>query len=196
MKRLIAIALALPVLFGCATISQQEHLAASRSTPGEIVWPDEYQPEEASWFLHNRIDIAAPPEVVWNILVSANDWSDWYEGASDVQLPDGAARLSDGMEFRWKTMGQEFTTTIREFEPPYRMGWDSRKRSIRAYHAWLIVPTENGCTVITDEAQHGFLTTLQRVFQPNKLHRLHDIWLAELKARAESQMLQANWETP
>ena len=189
MKRLIAIVLTLPVFFGCATISQQEHLEASRRAPGEIAWPDEYLPEEAPWFLHNRIDIAAPPEVVWDVLVTADAWPTWYEGASDVQLPDGATRLSDGMKFRWKTMGQSFTTTTKEFQPPYRMGWESRKNTIRAYHAWLIVPTKFGCTVITDEAQHGLLTTLQRVFQPNKLHRLHDRWLRELKARAEAANL-------
>ncbi|MDJ0701459.1 MAG: hypothetical protein QNJ07_16540 [Woeseiaceae bacterium] len=68
------------------------------------------------------------------------------------------------------------------------MGWESKKSTIRAYHAWLIVPTDTGSTVIIDEAQHGFLTTMQRVFQPNKLHRLHDVWLAELKARAEANL--------
>ena len=186
MTRLFATLPAIILLSGCAAISQQEHLAASRLAPGEIVWPPEYKPEEAPWFLHNRIDIDAPPEVVWDILVDATAWSDWYEGASNVELPDGATRLAEGMQFTWRTMGQNFTTTVREFEPPYRMGWESRKSTIRAYHAWLIVPTESGSTVITDEAQHGFLTTLQRLFQPNKLHRLHDVWLEELKARAEA----------
>ncbi len=186
MKYITGIFLTLPLFAGCATISQEEHLEASQDAPGEIYWPDEYKPEEAGWFLHNRIDIAAPPEVVWDILVSADRWSEWYEGATEVQLPGGATQLDEGMQFSWKTMGQRFTTTIVEFEPPYRMGWESKKSTIRAYHAWLIVPTKSGCTVITDEAQHGFLTVMQRVFQPNKLHRLHEVWLAELKTRAEA----------
>ncbi len=186
MQRTLAIVLAITSLSGCATISQREHLDASRSAPGKIAWPGDYVPEEAPWFLHNRIDIHAPPEVVWDILINAAQWSDWYEGAKNVQLPDGATHLADGMVFNWRTMGQNFTTVVREFEPPYRMGWESKKSTIRAYHAWLIVPTEDGCTVITDESQHGFFATLQRVFQPNKLHRLHEVWLAGLKARAEA----------
>ncbi len=185
----IALLLAIGLLSGCAAVSQSEHRAAARSAPGEINWPAEYRPDDAPWFLHNRIDIEAPPEVVWSILIDAGSWPDWYEGASRVELPDGATQLADGMTFTWRTMGQDFTTAIAEFDAPYRMGWESRKSTIRAYHAWLIVPTETGCTVVTDEAQHGFLTVLQRVFQPNKLHRLHDVWLAELKARAEAMPL-------
>ncbi len=187
MNRTIALILAVGLLAGCATLSQDEHRAAAKAAPGQIDWPDEYRPEDASWFLHNRIDIEAPPEVVWNVLVDAGSWSEWYDGASRVELPDGATRLSDGMQFNWRTMGQKFTTTIAEFDPPHRMGWESRKSTIRAYHAWLIVPTETGSTVVTDEAQHGFLTVLQRIFQPNKLHRLHDEWLTGLKVRAEAR---------
>ena len=61
-----------------------------------------------------------------------------------------------------------------------------RKATIQRYHTWLVVPTATGCKVVTQESQHGFLTYLQKTFVPNKLHRLHDVWLAKLKARAEA----------
>jgi hypothetical protein len=48
------------------------------------------------------------------------------------------------------------------------------------------VPTANGCRLITPEAQNGFLTFMQKVFQPNKLLKLHDTWLKLIKARAEN----------
>lgn len=83
-------------------------------------------------------------------------------------------------------MGQNFQTRVTEFEPPFRMGWESRKSTIKAYHAWLIVPTENGARVVTEESQYGFLAIMQKIFQPNKLKNLHDVWLAELKTRAEA----------
>ncbi len=185
MKRTIALLISEAVFSGCATISREEHFAASEAVPGKINWPAEYIPEEATFFLHNSIDIKAPPQVVWDILVDAKSWSQWYEGASNVNVPNESGRLSAGMEFTWKTMGQNLTTTVAEFEPPYRLGWDSRKNTLRAYHAWLIVPTETGCTVITEESQYGFLALMQKIFIPNKLHRLHDVWLAEMKARAE-----------
>ena len=54
---------------------------------------------------------------------------------------------------------------------------------------WLIVPRGDKCLLITDEAQRGWLTFFEKLFQPNKLHRLHDEWLAGIKKKAESLSL-------
>jgi hypothetical protein len=83
-------------------------------------------------------------------------------------------------------MGLQFESTIKEFEAPYRLSWESRKKSIQGYHAWLLIPTPRGCRVITDESQNGWLTALEKTFQRKKLQRLHDVWLAALKQRAEA----------
>jgi hypothetical protein len=85
-------------------------------------------------------------------------------------------------------MGLNFESTIEEFVPSSRLSWESRKKSIRGYHAWLIIPTADGCKVITDESQNGWLTFFEKIFQPKKLHKLHDIWLAELKKQAEARV--------
>lgn len=172
------------VLSGCTSMGQQ--LADSRSAPGEINWPADYTPEEAGFFVHNRIDIAAPPEAVWQLLIEAERWPDWYAGASRVDVLGERSDLHAQAEFTWKTMGLNFRSVVTEFEPYSRLSWESRKSLIRGYHAWLIVPTDTGITLITDESQHGFLTTLQKIFQPNKLRRLHDSWLMEIKTRAET----------
>jgi hypothetical protein len=66
------------------------------------------------------------------------------------------------------------------------MAWEVRRGNLTAYHAWVIVPTAKGCKLITPEAQNGFLTFLQKVFQPNKLLNLHEHWLEVIKARAEN----------
>lgn len=84
-------------------------------------------------------------------------------------------------------MGLNFVSTVKEFEPPYRLSWESKKRSIQGYHAWLIIPTTTGCLVITDESQNGWLTFFEKTFQGKKLKHLHDVWLLELKKRAEQQ---------
>lgn len=152
----------------------------------EINWPRQYEPEGATFYLRNQIYIAASPQTIWDVLIEAEAWPEWYEGAYNVDLPGDATRLGAGMAFTWRTMGQNFTTDVVEFEPPYRMGWESRKSSIKAYHAWLISPVEGGSRVITDESQFGFLAVMQKMFMPNKLSDLHDVWLAALKQRAEA----------
>ena len=170
---------------GCYSVKK----SVDRSYPNskEIQWPEDYQPEESKFFVHNEIDINASAEIVWSVLIQADAWEDYYEGASNLKLIDNTdGRLAESTVFTWKTMGLDFTSTIKEFEAPYRLSWESDKKSIRGYHAWLIIPTENGCQLITSEAQHGFMTFLQKVFVPNKLERLHNEWLTQIKYKSEN----------
>ncbi|MEO1594429.1 MAG: SRPBCC domain-containing protein [Pseudomonadota bacterium] len=175
---------------GCASLG--EAVTRSNEAPGTINWPADYAPKEADFFVHNRIDINAPPETVWNVIVQAETWPDWYEGAFNVDVKGESEVLDADALFTWKTMGLNFESRVTEFEPYSRLSWESKRRVIRGYHAWLLVPTETGTTLITDESQHGFLAYMQRIFTPNKLRRLHDVWLAEIKARAESKAAGAS----
>lgn len=152
-----------------------------------VVWPDEFHPEKAKWYVYNEIEIHAKPEVVWDILIDARKWHTFYKGIqSPVEYADTTATvLRNGLAFKMHTMGLHLEPVIREFVPNERMAWEVRRSNLTAYHAWVIVPTANGCRLITPEAQNGFLTFLQKVFQPNKLLKLHDTWIKQIKERAE-----------
>jgi uncharacterized protein YndB with AHSA1/START domain len=181
----------LSTLAGCNTIppagTPENSLDRSAPAVARIHWPERYKPEGAGFFVHNQIDIDAPPETVWNVLVQAETWPTWYEGAENVRLEGGASgRLTQGASFTWSTMGLDFKSTVVELEAPLRLSWESRKATIQGYHAWLLVPSGRGTTLVTAESQHGFLTVMQEIFVPNKLHRLHDIWLSQIKKRSES----------
>ena len=158
-----------------------------REQSAQIRWPSEYEPGKATFFTHNEIEIQAPPEVVWDILTHAEEWPSWYLGAAGVKTPDPHGRLRKGQKFQWKTMGFSFESKVIEFDEPHRLAWESRRPFIRGYHAWLIIPQGKGCKVITDESQFGTLAVMQKIFIPRKLGKLHDIWLAEMKKRAESR---------
>ena len=152
----------------------------------QIRWPEAYEPEKATFNIVNEIEVEAPPEDVWNLLVRAGEWPDWYEGASNVQLLDSTSdRLAADSQFSWRTMDQDLVTNVVEFTPPFRMGWESRKSTLKAYHAWLLIPTATGTRIVTEESQYGWLAFLQSVFVPNELSDLHDIWLAAIKQRVE-----------
>lgn len=152
-----------------------------------VVWPAEFRPEESRWYVYNEIEIYAKPEVVWNILIEAHQWHTFYKGVQSpvVYLDSAATCLRNGLSFKMHTMGLHLVPQMKEFVPNERMSWEVRRRDLTAYHAWVIVPTATGCRLITPEAQNGFLTFLQRVFQPNKLLKLHDKWLKAIKDKAE-----------
>lgn len=177
------------LLNSCATAPKaMTASSASSLTPQErINWPKEYLPEEAPFTLRNEIYINADPQTVWNELIDYKAWPTYYKGASPVRLVDETqTTLQADSVMIWKTMGLNFASTIKEYEPNRRLSWESVNSKIRGYHAWLIVPQGKGCKLITDESQHGWLTFFQKTFVPNKLSRLHHDWLAGIKQRAES----------
>lgn len=176
------------LLTGCVTSTPKgsARLALKRPPAEQIHWPAEYDPAKSAFFVHNQIDISAPPEVVWDIITDVAAWPEWYSGAANVSilhLVDG--RVGPDSVVSWRTMGLNFDSVVREFEPPTRFAWESRKAVIRGYHAWLIIPTEKGCRVITDESFRGPLAVMQGTFLPNKLHGLHQEFLETLKIKAE-----------
>lgn len=180
------------MLAGCANIrpvgTPGNMLSAGAIGPDKINWPEQYKPEDATFYVKNEIAIEAPPEVVWQVIVEAESWPTWYEGALDVRVAgsdDGILRADS--VFSWKTMGFRFESVVHEHEPPGRLAWESRRWDIKGYHAWLIVPTDEGSWVVTEETQFGLLANLQATFQRDKLRLLHDVWLAEIKARAEAR---------
>jgi uncharacterized protein YndB with AHSA1/START domain len=152
-----------------------------------VNWPAEYEPSKSKFFVHNEIEIAASPKKVWSILIDAEQWPGWYVGAEGVSITNSdSSLLQPNSVFIWKTMGLDFESTIKEFEPTSRLSWESKKKSIQGYHAWVILPTASGCRVITDESQNGWLTFFEKTFQGKKLKRLHELWLSELKKKAEA----------
>jgi hypothetical protein len=150
--------------FGIEYLDKKEDL---KNRSELINWPEEFDPEKSKFFVHNEIEIAAPPEAVWKILIDAMAWESWYIGAKNVSFVNaGEAVLQADSRFNWETMGLKFpNTTIKEFEPYRLLAWESRIKSIQGYHVWLIIPTEKGCKVITEEAQNGWLTFLKKPFR-------------------------------
>ncbi len=189
----IILASILMLLSTKATVLAQDNAANSFKTKkydtstNLVVWPKEFNPAKAKWYVYNEIEIDAKPEVVWNILIDAKKWHTFYKGVeSPVEYLDTTATtLRNALAFKMHTMGLHLEPVIKEFVINERMAWEVRRGNLKAYHAWVIVPTDNGCRLITPEVQNGFLTFLQKVFQPNKLLILHQHWLEVIKERAE-----------
>ena len=53
------------------------------------------------------------------------------------------------------------------------------------YHTWLLVPTSDGCQVVTEEVAKGPGAIAFRKSDPNALHRGHELWLSSLKLLSE-----------
>jgi hypothetical protein len=150
-----------------------------------IHWPERFDPKRCPIHVRNELAMTARPDNVWAWLVRAVRWPSWYPNSHNVRIehsdrPDLAA----GVHFRWRTNGVSLRSKVEEFVPCERLAWDARAWGVSAYHAWLIEPRPGGCWVLTEETQQGWLARLGALLMPNKMHRVHQMWLERLQAMA------------
>jgi uncharacterized protein YndB with AHSA1/START domain len=158
---------------------------AKRSS--EIHWPEGFWPESADVFAHNEVLINAPRPVVWQHLVAAEKWPQWYPNAHRVRVldePSGVLRA--GSRFEWDTFGIHVASRVTEFAVESRLAWSGESEGYRAYHVWLLTDAPTGCAVVTEEVGIGPSAVAAHQADPDGQHRGHDLWLGRLKRLSET----------
>lgn len=156
-----------------------------------VNWPERYDPRTSAIYALNDIDVKAPPEVVWKLLVDAENWSSYFPPEDQVKILSGEPELAPGTTFSRVTVGFPMSLTVTEYEPFRRLSWqttvDGDETGSSAYHGWVITPTDDGCHVLTEETQRGpfFLEELGRK-NPGALYRYHQDWVERLARAAEA----------
>lgn len=153
----------------------------------QILWPSRYDPEKTPVHVHNELAIASLPEVVWAWLIRAPLWPTWYPNASNICFLSGnPPDLALGTRFRWKTFGVTIESTVLEFVPYERVGWDGHANGLDVYDAWLLQKTDLDfyVIVVTKENQRRWLARLGKALRPKKMEQQHQIWLEGLRAKS------------
>jgi len=127
-----------------------------------------------------------PPEKVWPWLVRASQWAECCPGISWVRIEGGGTDLEPGAKFRWRISAATLDSEVKEFAEPERLAWSARATGIDAYHAWLIERRPDGCRVLTEETQNGWVARLNNLLRPNSVGEIHDAWLRGLLAKARA----------
>jgi len=150
-----------------------------------IRWPEEFDPKKCPIHVRNELAMKVRPEYAWAWLIHAVRWPSWYSNSHNVHIEDSSGPdLGPGVHFRWKTNGVSLRSKVLEFMPCERLAWDARAFGVQAYHAWLIEPRPDGCWVLTEETQKGWLARLGALLMPQKMHRVHQLWLERLQSMA------------
>lgn len=156
-----------------------------------VIWPEQYDPKISAIYALNDIDVKAPPEVVWRLLVEAKNWASYFPDEDQVELPLGATELALGMTYSRVTIGFRMHPVVTEFVPVHRLSWSTTVEEDRtgssAYHGWVITPTADGCHLLSEETQQGdfFLEQLGHK-HPGGLLRYHQDWVEKLGKAAEA----------
>jgi len=123
----------------------------------DIHWPGGFDPTKADLFSHNQLVIHASCERVWEHIVDATKWPEWYSNSKDVHLLNGAKLLGADTTWRWTTFGLPLESKVHEYVPHTRLGWYGYTPGTQPtfYHTWYLTPQDEGCHVVMDEAGIG-----------------------------------------
>jgi uncharacterized protein YndB with AHSA1/START domain len=135
----------------------------------------------------SEIWVAAPPELVWDVVADFRRWPEWN---SDVKSMSVDGPVAPGTTFRWKAGPGTLTSTVQKIDRPTAIGWTGTTMGIRAVHVWRFEPREHGTVVHTVESWDGLLARLLRGRMQRTLQRSLDDALARLKVEAERRAAQ------
>jgi uncharacterized protein YndB with AHSA1/START domain len=137
---------------------------------------------QAPLVARKEILIQAPLEAVWDIQTNISAWKDWQPDISKSQLIGDLATKS---VFKWTSGGFAVTSTLEEVVPQQRIAWTGKAFGSRARHLWIFMPEKSGTLVRTEESMEGWLISLLKLLMPGFLDKSLDVWLKNLKMRAE-----------
>jgi hypothetical protein len=129
-----------------------------------------------------EVEIAAPPEVVWEVLTRFERWPEWNP---DVKSMSIEGPVAPGTEFRWKAGPGTIVSTLEQVDPPRYIRWRGRTLSIEALHEWRLESLNGGTRVETDESFSGLLARLLRGSLQKTLDRSLETGLEQLKRESE-----------
>lgn len=129
-----------------------------------------------------EIEIAADPQVVWDVLTAFEDWPSWNREVKSMSMHGAVVR---GTTFRWKAGPGTITSTIERVEPPRLIAWTGKTLGIRAIHFYWLEPRDGKTFVRTKESYEGLVASVLRGPLKNTLNRALADGLQSLKAEAE-----------
>ena len=150
-------------------------------TQTAVRFPDQHRPEVSSFIARNELQIAAPPENVWEWLVRPDLWPSFYSNAKLVRHLEGPwPRIELGSRWRWLTFGALITTELVEAEPHSHLAWSASGLGASGHHGWVLEERDGGTYVVTEETQRGWGIALAKPALRPMMVRYHQRWLEGL----------------
>ena len=132
-----------------------------------------------------KVEVAADPEIVWEVLTSIDDWPRWNPDVSSASLEEG---LSEGARFRWKAGPGTITSTLQRIDRPRLIAWTGRTFGIKAIHVHRLEPLGEGTVVSSEESWEGLPVRIFRGRMQKTLEKSIEPGLGRLKAEAERRV--------
>ena len=138
--------------------------------------------ERAPVVATSELEIAANPDLVWEVLTAIDRWPTWNP---DVKAASLNGPLAEGTVFRWKAGPGTITSTLLRVEPPRLIAWRGKTFGISAIHVYQVQPRDGTTLVRSEESWEGLLVRVFRGRMQRSLQQSLDAGLRHLRTEAE-----------
>jgi hypothetical protein len=136
--------------------------------------------------------INAPAQTIWDELMDVAAWPGWKPFITRAAAPPGG--LAPGARFTMNIRVKgpwavPVPVTVRALDPPREMAWTGGLPGLStSIHSFILKENAGRTEVVSREEFTGALVGMMLWFVTEKdLARLHDDWLAAIKARVEAR---------
>jgi uncharacterized protein YndB with AHSA1/START domain len=126
--------------------------------------------------------VAAPPEVVWDLLADPDSWSAWNPEVASARL---RGPLEPGSEIRWKAGGVSIASTLASVDRPAELEWTGRAPGLRAIHVWRLDARDGVTHLVTEESMGGLAARVLGGRLQTILERSLESWLHAIETEAQ-----------
>lgn len=126
------------------------------------------------------MEIDAPIQDVWEILIQAKEWPEWNPEIKSVRV-DGP--LVVGKKFEWGPAFPKIKSEVVLFNPQRQLIWVGSMLHLKAIHSWNLIEKDGLTIISTEESLDGKMVTW--IFGKKKLDKSLEKWLISLKKRVE-----------
>ena len=138
--------------------------------------------ERAPAVARSDVEIAASPDLVWDVLTAIDRWPTWNP---DVKAASLNRPLAEGTVFRWKAGPGTITSTLLRVEPPRLIAWRGKTFGISAVHVYQLQPRDGRTLVRSEESWEGLLVRVFRGRMQRSLQHSLDAGVRHLRTEAE-----------
>ncbi len=99
-----------------------------------------------------EIEVAADPEIVWEMMAGIDRWPAWNPDVKSAHL---AGELAGGTTFRWKAGQGTIISTLQQVERPRTLARTGNTFGIKAVHIWRLEPKEDQASELLKFSRAG-----------------------------------------
>lgn len=136
--------------------------------------------------IERTIDINAPPERVWSVMMDVERWPEWTDSMKSVErLHSGEFGVGSKAKLKIRRSPNPNVWTVTELTPNRSFTWETNSGGVKGVASHVIEPQGNGSKVTISVALSGIVATIFGPFITSPSRQNVDMEAEGLKRRSE-----------